>query len=252
MVVRTVPFEDRAATLLRTVCQLPALTDLNIHSQEDDHCRRPPLRDYYGLPRCRELAELQSPSLTRLRVCMLELYGEDNPLRLAGLPELRSCHITGIRAAALNMDIDDASFQAVPQLQALTLRNVDQLQLPSGSLAQLTALTALTLIDCGLDGVPADLALLSGTLSVLDVSGNEDLQVDSAAIANILACNQLRTFGCYKPVTQDYESDTLMHLVRLPMAFFKRHGRELDVFVDCKGFEQCLLEGSSWQLPDVL
>ncbi len=245
------PFQDHGATLLRTVCQLPALTDLNVHSPEDGHRRITPLRDDRGLPRCRELAELQSPSLTRLRVCM-ESYNDDSTLQLAGLPELRSCYITGIRPGALDINIDDTSFQAVPQLQALTLRNADEVQLQPGSLAQLTALTALRLIDCGLDGLPADVASLSGTLSVLDVSDNIDLELDGAAVASILACSRLRTFGCYKQSTEDYESDTLMHLVRLPMAFFKRHGRELDVFVDCKTFEECSREGSSWQLPDML
>ena len=239
--------------MLWAVRQLPALTDFDIHSLKDDARNEEPLSEDYGLPRCQELAELRSSSLTRLRVCMLDGPVEGNTLRLAGLPELRSCDIFGEAWSSLDMRIDDMSFRSVPQLQALQLRNIDGVQLQPKNLAQLTALTALRLIDCGLRGVPADVRLLSGTLSVLDVSDNVDLQVDSAAVASVLACSRLRTFGCYKPLTDQYMPDTLMHLVRLPTAFFKRHGRHLDVFVDRKRHEECSGRRYNWQLwPAVL
>ncbi len=253
VVVRTALFEDRGAALLWAARQLPALTALDFYSLQGDDRTAEPLSEDYGLPRCQELAELRSSSLTRLRVCMLDGLAQGNMLRLTGLPELQSCEIFGETVRSLDMRIEDTSFRAVPQLQALHLQDISGVQLQPGSLAELTALTALRLINCGLHGVPADVRKLSGTLSVFDVSGNVDLQLDGAAVASVLACSRLRTFGCYKLRTCFYEPHTLMHLVRLPTAFMKRHGRELDVFVDRKSHIECTVENNTWKLlPGVL
>ena len=197
MAVRSALFEDRGATLIWTVSQLPMLTDFDIYGLDDDDRASAPGSEAYGLPRCQELAELRSRSLTRLRVCMLDGPEECNTLRLAGLPELRSLDLYGEEYVWLDMQIDETSLSTVPQLHALHLRSIDGLHLQPGSLAQLTALTALRLIECGLHGVPGDVALLRSTLRVLDVSNNVQVQVDSAAMLNILACSELRTFGCY-------------------------------------------------------
>ena len=43
-----------------------------------------------------------------------------------------------------------------------------------------------------------------------------------------------------------------MRLVGLQMKFLKRHGRDLDVFVDRSNSEECSREGREWRLPDVL
>ena len=85
-----------------------------------------------------------------------------------------------------------------PQLQTLRMSFFDGLQLQPGSMHQLTALTSLALVSCGLQSVPADVALLSTTLRVLDLSGNDDLQIDDVAVDSIVSCSCLRVFGLLK------------------------------------------------------
>jgi len=134
--------EDRSVTLISTVPRLPVLADLTIRyldPQLDDESAT----DGQGLPRCRELAELHSRSLTRLRVDLLRDPDGANTLRLVGLPELRSCQLrsgigSGIRSL-LNLRIDAASFRGAPQLQSLRIRGDEGLQLQDGSLEQLPA-----------------------------------------------------------------------------------------------------------------
>ncbi len=156
----------------------------------------------------------------------------------------------------MNVTIDAESFQGAPQLQSLRLYYDEGLQLQPGCFQHLTALTALALAGCGLRSVPAEVALLSATVCVLDLSCNDQLQVDAAAVATILCCSQLRTLGLYKPDISDWEHElpgawqqiqqhmqhqgyapvqhskqSLMHLLHLSDAFRAQHGRGLNVAV---------------------
>ena len=90
-----VRFEDRGAALIRTVRRLPALVDLSIYYYDWRGDELAVIRDNAGLPRCEELAELRSQSLTKLHVSMLGGPGNSSPLRLSGLPELRTCQLCG-------------------------------------------------------------------------------------------------------------------------------------------------------------
>ncbi len=178
------------------------------------------------------------------------------PLRLLALPELRSCELHGSRDADACVQIDAASFQGAPQLQNLCLDFFWRLEMQDGSLAQLDALTSLTVIGCALKKMPTDVASLSHTLCVLDLSNNEDLQIDSVASEWIIQCSRLTNLGLCKPdmigsswgelVDDGWESieqhmdyvgytpslwtsESVKQLVLLPSAFHMRHGRYLKI-----------------------
>jgi len=191
-------FEDRGATLLSTVQQLPELQKLDVfyEGEEPDGIA---INDSNGLPRCKEVAGLHSRSLQWLRVAMLDGPAEGNTLRLRGLPELRTCVLLGhARRSDLHIQIDAASFKGAPKLQQLHVEYDDELRLSDGSLERLTALTKLTLADCRLKSVPADVASLSATLSVLDLSRNDPLQLDAETVTNIVQCSRLTTLSLVK------------------------------------------------------
>ena len=111
-------YDDRCAMLLRTIKHLPALARLDVHFDGDLGDMRHDPDECHGLPRCKELAKLHSRSLTQLRVCMLGGPEDRNTLRVAGLPELRSCALVGdAQLPELNLRLDAASFQGAPKLQ---------------------------------------------------------------------------------------------------------------------------------------
>ena len=161
-------------------------------------CRgQQPLRGSHGLPHCKQLARLHSQSLIELRVRMLDGPAFGNALQLGSLPELRACIPVGEGKWPLNLRINPTSLEGAPQLQSLHLYDDEGLQMQQRSLVQLTVLTDLALVECGLRSVPSDVASLSATLHVLDLGGSGRLQVDGAAVASILACSELRTLGLY-------------------------------------------------------
>ena len=245
--------EDRGATLLWTVQRLPALLDFRIRYYGQIEDLPFLVINNRGLPRCKELREVRSRSLLQLRVCMQEDPMEINTLRLGGMPALRSCELIGQPKMPLLLRIDAASFQEVPQLRRLRLEHDEGLQLQPGTLGRLTALTSLTLMGCGLRTVPAEVEALSTTLCELDLSYNHRMQVDDVAIESILKCGQLRKLGLYKPniaawkdclgdgtwqrverhldeegyTPAQYSVDSLSHMMQLPSAFCKLHGRDL-------------------------
>ena len=124
--VRNEHFEDRGAALVSAAQRLPALETFHISYDKAIFFPTSEISDANGLPRCKELAELHSRTLTRLIVSMLDGPHQDNVLRLSGLPELRSLELTGPppypddpEANLLHIRIDTASFKEVPQLESL-------------------------------------------------------------------------------------------------------------------------------------
>ena len=259
--VRNVLFEDRGATLISAVQLLPDLADLDISCEYyemvdvDAHAS-----DGKGLPRCAELAGLHSRSLTRLSVFMLDGPAEGNTLRLSGLPQLQSCEIITGPDTPLHIRCDAARFQEVPQLRSLCVHNDVALDLQPRSLVRLTALTSLTLRGCGLRSVPADVASLSGTLRDLDLSNNDPMQIDDAAVASVVQCVQFRKLcvrklpgdilirwrsklsrNTWQPIERlieeegycpaQWSEESVRLLVQLPSAFRARHGRDLRIIV---------------------
>ena len=240
---------SRGAPLFRTVQRLPALLDLDVDTEGQLHAA---VSAGNGLPRCEELAQLHSRSLTQLSVSVLEGPEEEGaPLRLHALPELRSCELVGSALADACVRIDPVSFRGVPQLQNLYLDNVWELDLQDGSLAQLNALTSLSIVNCALKKVPADMASSADTLCQLDLSSNGDLQIDSAASACIVQCRKLRLLSLWKPDIHEWgdfyddafeqhmdhvgyapslwSAESVRQLALLPCTFLKRHGRDLNL-----------------------
>ena len=235
VLVRNVLFDDRGAALLSTVQLLPALTDFAVYADPTAVLLDSGIHD---LPRCQELAELHSRSLTLLRLAMLDGPADGNVLRLNGLPQLRSFALEGDHQyPPINLRIAAASFRGSPQLQSLQLLDVKELALQDGTLRQLTALTALRVTHCNLRSVPADLASVGKTLCVLDMSMNFGLQLSDSEVATILQCSRLERLGMSRQGEMDTE--TVGHLLKLLSAFRKQHGRDLDIFVDEDSYEEC-------------
>ena len=247
---------DHSAALIWTVAGLPALLDLTIRFYDISMSAEDADNAGLGLPRCRELADLHSRSLTRLRVDSLGGPEDVNTLRLVGLPELRSCQLRGDWRSPRTLRTDIASFRGAPQLQRLSLYRLPDCEVQHDSLGQLTGLTSLTVDGCGLRCVPAAVvASLSASLRVLHMSSNDRLQVDGAAVAAVLQCSRLTTLGLYKPgvvkwrVRPDvwepiarhqeeegytkahYSVESLRHMMQLPLAFYNKYARDLMVCV---------------------
>ena len=249
--------EDHSVMLVSAVPRLP-LRDLTIRyldSQRGDD----PATDGQGLLRCSELADLHIRSLTRLRVDVLADPDSGNTLRLAGLPELRSCHVrNGLgsgRGPPVNLCVDAVSFRGAPQLQSLRFKFDSGLQLQDGCLEQLTRLTSLTIACCGLRSIPAGVAALGATLRVLDLHSNGRLQLDEAGVGAVLQCSRLTMLSLNKPgikqwqsklgqsawqsiaqqmeeegyIPAQYSMESMWQLMRLPSAFREWHGRDLMV-----------------------
>jgi hypothetical protein len=154
-------FEDRADALLWTVAHLPALLELVV-SYQGTKVRSGPDADglIYGLPRCHELAQLRSSSLTHLKVSLVGGCAKMNTLRLIGLPQLRGCVIVAEGRGPANIRIDADSFRGAPQLRELRIHGEAGLQLHPDSFKRLNALTSLSLVACGLSRMPAAAAAL--------------------------------------------------------------------------------------------
>ena len=273
-------FSDRGATLLWTVQKLPALTELRIVKEGQTADLDAPVSDSHGLPGCNELAQLRSCSLTQLTLWLLGGPPEGETLRLSGLPELRSCLLVGDRQLPPNIRIDAASFQGTPQLQDLHVNGDAGFQLQPGSLGQLSVLTSLTLMECGLRSVPTDIASLGATLCQLDLSHNSRMQFDADAVSSILQCSSLVHISLYKSdivawermlgntwqqveqhmaeegfVPALFSMNSLKNLMYLPDAFRVRHGRALhccfDRIIGCLGWrwhdkQRYPLSGQEW------
>ena len=110
---------------------------------------------------------------------------------------------------------------------------------------------------------------LSPKLCALDLSNNGRLQIDAAAVANILECRKLRTLALYKPnidewesklessvwdgmsnhmitegyVPAQYSSESVTQLMRLPSAFRERHKRDLNVLTDQHDYDKWFWHG---------
>ena len=179
---------------------------------------------------------------------MLGGPSEGNVLLLSGLPELRSLSLIGDLDVPCNPHIDSSSFQGAPQLQCLRIHWDKKLQLHPGTLAQLTGLTSLILIGCGLRSMPADVALLRASLCELDFRSNS-IQVDGADVTSIPQCAKLSKLhlersgvDCWEHevgadpddnvwqfvkeqldregyVPARFSESSVMHLMQLPLAF---------------------------------
>ena len=158
-----------------------------------------------------------------------------------------------------NMRIDAKSFLGLSQLQTLYLDGDEGLQLQEGSLEQLSGLTSLAMVQCGLRSMPPGIASL-GVLRELDLGYNPRMPIDRAAVASVVQCRSLRVLGLSRPdiakwegslgpawqrVAQhmaregitpaQFDESDLTHLLHLPCAFRARHGWDLHVCLQSGG-----------------
>ena len=171
---------DHAAAFIDTLSRLPALKDLESLGDSS--------RPDAALPTVHQLAALQRPSLTRLRLDMGS--APESALVLGSLPALASCGLAwgGQRRA---LQVTPASFAGAPCLSRLLLVGV-QLQLAPRCLSSLRMLEDVCLFNCGLTAVPAALAGAAPNLRQLDLRGNTELQIDQAGFNTLVALPKLR------------------------------------------------------------
>jgi len=216
---------DRGAAVLWAAARLPALTQLDIVYVPA--AGELLAADQVGLPCCRQLSELHSQSLTHL--CSDLVSGADSVLSLSGLPNLIICQLFW-QAGSASIGIDSTSFHGCTRLEELTVFDQRGLSLQPECFHATCALTSLTLRDCGLLAVPTALAPLV-SLRSLDISRNDDLQVDEAGASLLRALKKLRTLDVakYEPAVHSMAAvQALFHLVEA----FRHEGLHLNVIVN--------------------
>jgi len=157
---------NHGAAVLWAAARLPALSQLDIvyvgTPGESIAADQP------GLARCQHLSEFHSQSLTQL--CLDLAIGADSVLRLAAIPNLIVCQLFWQYSSA-SLGIDSTTFEGCTRMEELTIFDQRGLSLQRGCFNAMCALTSLTLRECGLLAVPADVAQL-GSLQSLDISLN--------------------------------------------------------------------------------
>jgi len=143
--------DDRGAALFRAASSLPALQDLEIGYTSDPAKGKPLPQRKVRLPRCCELSKLRSHSLHTLSVTMSCGLEEVQPLCLAGVANLRACHLLGDGRDGALFRIDLTSFASSANLTELSLHHQWGLSFEPGCFDALSGLTSLTLTDCGLN-----------------------------------------------------------------------------------------------------
>ncbi len=117
--------------------------------------------------------------------------GMGETLCLKGTPNLEHCHLLGDLSGNGELIINSSSFECCTGLAYLTLHSQRFLALHHDCFAALSALTSLTLADCGLRAVPSALATLS-SLQCLNLCSNAALMIDEAGVAVLRALKELR------------------------------------------------------------
>ena len=207
--------DDRGAAIFRAAETLTALQQLHVGYTADPakNIRFVP-QEKVSLPRCQELNKLRSQSLHTLSVAMSCGTQDATVLQLAGLTNLEECHLFGDGRSSAEFWMDMASFAGCERLGELTLHHHAPLSLLPGCLAALSALTSLTLTDCCLRGLPHDVAPLTA-LQYLDLSCNENMDIDAAATAALSELKQLRILDVAKAAPAVHSSQSVQILFDL-------------------------------------
>ena len=223
--------DDRGLTVFRTASLLTALQQLNVlcSAGPDEDGAFP--QHYMDLPRCCDVAQLRSQSLMRLSVSVVrdrDVGDTENVLRLVGVPNLVECHLFGDHTSTAFV-VDSTSFTGCTGLQHLTLHHHRALSLQSGCFDVLSALTSLTLTDCGLSDVPSVIAPLTALRS-LDLSQNEQLQVDSSAVSLLCSLRKLRSLNVAKSEPATHKGVSVQNLFHL--VWYAQHCQQLHLLVN--------------------
>ena len=167
------------------------------------------------------------------------------------LPALRRVTLSGWDRTAGTLRVDRDSFAEAPQLEDLSLSALGAMTLMPDAFTGLTALARLELTSFGLICIPTALTALSGSLTLLRVLYNNELQLTADDVRTLLALRKLQTLDLHKaPLEAEVTGATvasltaqlhyqpvlwsqrsLRHLVALPNIFCAQHGHALALHV---------------------
>jgi len=216
---------DRGAAMFRAASSLTALQQLEVGYAPDPAQGKPVPQRKVSLPRCCELSKLRSQSLRTLTLAMSCGPKDLHVLRLAGVANLKQCHLLGDSRESALFRIDATSFTSSAALEQLTLHHQWGMSWGPGCFDALSALTSLTLTECALTEVPSVIASLTA-LRILDLSQNVFLEVDDADAEMLFGLKLLRSLDLAKPKRSS--DDTRVHTALSMQAVF-------DMVEDCHG-----------------
>ena len=227
---------DCGAAVIRAASVLTSLQRLKLMYVKQPGSEYVELQDV-GLPRCKDLAVLSSNSLTKITVVMDN--GTGDTLRLVGVRNLQKCRLLGYAASTAEFRIQSTSFAGCTGLVELTLCHMRGLTLQAGCLRAMSALSKLTLSNCGLLAVPADVAQLTA-LRCLDLRNNRDLGIDETEISMLRKLKKLRVLKVAHDAVTAFDAPMkrqMQALFDLTTAFHSE-GLQLDVQIDPASAEQ--------------
>lgn len=178
-------WDDYAAAVIGTLSRLPELETLQYTAFQNS-----------AMPTVSELVTLHSPVLLEMGWGMTSTA--DGILILGALPSLNDCHLTWDSQIGHVLHVTPASFGGATGLTSLLLRCHNQVQLEGDCFNSLSVLEDLTLRKCGPTAIPAALSAMQGTLRVLDLSSNRELQIDQAGLATLLALSVLESIDLHE------------------------------------------------------
>ena len=231
--------DDRGEAFLWAARRERALAQLDVSYEETPGITI--AEEGLNLPRGRGLSALRSRSLRHLAVDMAS--GAQDVLRLAGRPNLQDCHLFAWASSA-GFLIDSDSFAGCTRMVQLMLHYQRGLVLQPECFDALSALTTLTLTDCGLQAVPPVLATLT-LLRTLDLTENMHLQIDQAGASVLRTLTELRTLDVAKTPPTAHGVTSVQALFGL-VESFRDAGRLLRVNFDPDLSETYQPEGPFW------
>lgn len=182
-------WDDHGAAVIKSLLRLPDLRELVLDGKGYPSAG--------ALPTVCQLAALQSPTLSVLYCSMASSL--DGTLALGALPALVTCELCWITCDSHLMHVTAASFSGAQGITQLTLKFHNELQLEPLCFSTLGMLANISLRGCGLTAVPTALAGVQRTLQLLNLSSNNELQIDQAGFDTLLALSVLTELNLSKP-----------------------------------------------------
>lgn len=191
----TACWSDHGAGIFEALWRLPALTLLK-YAVEDEG-----FAPVEALLTVSQLAALRSPSLKDLYCSMISTPVEW--LVLGTLPALAACVLYWECLGESHvLHVTPTSFSATSGLTKLHLGPHQEVQLALHCFSGLSMLADLRLYDCQLTAVPAALSGVQHTLRRLELSCNNELQIDQAGFDTLLALSLLEKLDLGKNLAE--------------------------------------------------
>ena len=171
------------------------------------------------------------------------------------LPELRRLTLRGSGGSLGDLEITRHSFREAAKLEYFSTNTPASVTLTRDCFTGVTALATLRLESCGLRNIPDALTALSGSLTLLALPNNHDLQLPDYDTKKVLALAKLQKLDLRKSLCVStirgpdlspnftraaqvvatslhydpplWSQRSLQQLVDLPNAFLAQHGHTL-------------------------